>query len=194
VKPRIEERILSCYLSGSETTAFNISELARKTGAAYPHIHAAAKAMIDAGILIARKQGRSSVCRPNLKNGLTRNLLARAAIQKKEHHLTKPNLRNLDAEIERLVMLEPRILAVTLKGERLHFIVADMEARHSTLKRTSLINIDFSTPETLRENLATESFSLGGAIILHGYERLLLIIASEQERIERTGSAGGGSR
>lgn len=178
----IETRILSLYTAGCEAEAFNISELARGTGAAYPHVHAAVNGMIAQGILRGHAVGKSLCCTVNLKDALARNLLGQAAVRRKEGSLDRPNLRNMDGQILRLAVEEPRLLSVILSKERLLFVVTDRSAIRPLLARTDLINIVFSTPDELREQLLATLAPIEGTV-LHGYDRLLLMLIPIQERL-----------
>ncbi len=179
----IETRILSIYLAGSEAEAYTISELARRTGAAYPHVHAAARRMAADGLLEIRAVGRASYCSVNLADGLARNLLAQAALRRKPSALSSPNLRNLDAEVQRLAVEEPRLIAALLAKEGLRLIVTERDAVRPILRKTALLNVSFSTPDELRDELLGSMALLDGATPLLGYARLLLHLAPVHERL-----------
>ena len=153
MRPSIETRILSTYIAGAEAEAHSISELARQAKAAYPHAHAAVTALLNDRILVSMNVGRALFCTPNLENDLCRTLLNEANCRRKQHLLSAPNLKNLDAEVRRLVIGEPRIIAVISNGTGLRFVVTEKAAQRDILRQTDLLNISFSTPDELRQEL-----------------------------------------
>lgn len=186
----IEARILSLFCGGNEAEAYNISQLARGTGAAYPHAHAAVGRMLAEGLLRSSAVGRSTTCTPDLTNDLARNLLAQADLHRKRQALSTPNLMNLDGELRTLATEEPRLIAAFLDGsDGVRFIVTDKAAQQAILKRTTLINLSFSTPDELRAELLASMDLLKGSVALLGYERFLLILAPIQERLMLNHSA-----
>ena len=179
----IDLRILSLYIAGSEIEAYNISELARRSGGAYPHVHAAVKSLVARGVLKELRLGRSRYCTVDLSSDLTRNLLAQASLLRKRALLTSPNLRNMDAEVQRLALDDPSLLAAVYKEGALRFLVADRKAPARLLRRTSLINVSFSTPAELRTELLASFGTLTDAVVLHGYERILMTLLPVQEQL-----------
>ncbi len=179
----IQQRILSLYSAGSETEAYNISEIARKTGAAYPHVHAAVQRLITQQVLIEYKFGNSRYCRVNLNNDVARALLTQANLILKAQQMDTPNLRNLDEEIKQLAIEEPRLLAAIYQYGKLRFLVSDKDAIKSILQKTGLINITFNTPQEFREEILAGSASLTNAIILHGCDTLLLNLSPIQDQL-----------
>jgi len=179
----IEIRILSTYLAGSEAEAYSISELAHRAGAAYPHVHAAVRRMTHDGLLVVRTVGRGVYCTVNLADGLARNLLAQAALRRKAAFLAHPNLRNLDAEIRRLAVEEPRLIAALLVKDGIRFIISEKDAIRPILRQTDLPDITFSTPEELRAELLGSMALLADATPLHGYDQLLLHLQPVQKRL-----------
>ncbi len=172
----IETRILSLYVAGSEAEVFNVSEIAKGVGAAYPHTHAAVKRMIRDGILSAITVGKSILCSVNLENDLARNLLAQAQCRRKASLLSRPNLLNLDAEMRRIAAEEPQVIVAILNKEGIRFIVTERKAAMAVLRRTSMLGLSFSDPDEFRAELLTSMRTLDGSTILFGYDRLLLIL------------------
>lgn len=180
----IEVRILSSYIGGYETEAYNISELSRKTGAAYPHVYETVQQMLKDGLLRVRRVGRSSYCTINLADGLARNLLAQSVLRRNRRALRRPNLHNLEAEVESIALEEPNLISVILlRDGTLHFIVSEQKSKRAILKRTDLINISFSTPEEFQKEILSSMELLRGSHILYGYEHILLLLLPIQEQL-----------
>jgi hypothetical protein len=182
VRPSIEVRVLATYL-GDECEAWTISELARKTGAAYPHVHAAVTGLIGGGVLRARTVGKALYCSPDFSNGRCRALACEANVDRKERLLNAPNLRNMDAEVRRLVIAEPRIVAVIQNGAAVRFLVTEKAAQRDILRKTQLLNLSFSTVDEYRAELLASFSSLRDATVLEGYDRLLLLLSPMQEQL-----------
>lgn len=189
MRPSIETRLLSSYTGGAEHQFYSISQLARAAKAAYPHAHAAITGLVDKGVLEATIVGRSLLCTPNLASERCRLLLCEANLGRKERLLASPNLRNLDAEVRRLAVDDHRLVAAILKGERLRFVVTDHDCQRDLLRRTSLVNISFSTPDELRQELLRSPEPLTGATPLLGYDRLLLLLLPIQRQMGLNHSA-----
>lgn len=169
----IELRILSLYTGGCEAATYNISEIARATGAAYPHVYKAVSKMTRDGLLSVVKIGHAHYCRPNLANSLTRNLMERAALQQQTRE------QNLEREIQRLVINHPELLVVMKEEEKLTLLISTKRAAHRIRKDTILFNLVFLTPEEFTEHLRANhpgDNSLLKAPVLYGYERLLLLL------------------
>ncbi len=179
----IELRILSLYIVGSEIEAYNISELARRSGGAYPHVHAAVKGLVAQGVLKELRLGRSRYCTVDLSSDLARNLLAQASLLRKRATLSSPNLRNMDAEVQRLALDEPSLLSAIYKEGALRFVVAEKKTAIRLLRQTNLINVSFATPAEFRAELLRSFDLLDGATILYGYERLLLSLSPIHEQL-----------
>jgi hypothetical protein len=127
--------------------------------------------------------GRALFCTPNLENDLCRTLLNEANCRRKQHLLSAPNLKNLDAEVRRLVIGEPRIIAVISNGTGLRFVVTEKAAQRDILRQTDLLNISFSTPDELRQELLASMALFKDSVVLFGYDRLLLILQPIHERL-----------
>ncbi|MBR9693440.1 hypothetical protein GOV07_05980 [Candidatus Woesearchaeota archaeon] len=179
----IELRILSLYTAGSETEAYNISEIARGTGAAYPHVHAAVKQMLEAGLLHEYHIGKSLFCRVDLSNGLARNLLAQAGLRRKEEALDNQEFKNIDREVQRLAVDEPSIIAAIYKDGGVTFVVSHTKTSRRISRSTFIPNLTFTTPQKLKQELLTTTAPLKDAIILLGYERLLHLISPIHEQL-----------
>lgn len=182
VRATIEKRLLAIYSGGSEAEAFNISQLSRETGAAYPHTHTAVNGLIESGLLIATRIGKSQYCTLNLCNELTRSLLSQVNAEQKRKALKRLNLRNLNEEVKRLAIEDPRLLAVILHNKKVYFIIAEEQAKQSLLRQTALIDIDFLTVPQLQKQLLLNLQLLNG-LTLFGYERFLFAIAPIHERL-----------
>lgn len=183
MRPSIETRILSQFTSGAEAEAYTISDLARRTKAAYPHVHAAVTTLLTEGVLNAATAGHALFCTLNLENDLCRTLLNEANYHHKQHLLAAPNLKNLDAEVRRLVIAEPRILAVISGDNGLRFIITDKDTRRPILQQTTLLNISFTTPNELQQELLASMTLLKGSTVLFGYDRLLLLLQPIHEQL-----------
>ncbi len=183
VRQPIELRILSLYAGGSEAEAFNISEISRKTGAAYPHTYHAVKQLIQEGLLEEKRYGKARYCTANLSHPLTRNLLIRATLAGSTlPKQSREAFENLRREIERLTLEHPQLLAALFDGKRLFFLVSTKRAARRIGRDTFLFNITFYTPEEFRKALLNNP-ELLSMQVLFGHERLLLLLSKVQERI-----------
>ncbi len=184
----IELRILSLYTAGAEAEAYSISEIARATNAAYPHVHAAVTRMLDEGLLHEYRIGKSVFCRVDLTNQLTRNLLAQAGLRRKEEELNTPGpkisaLRNIDREVQRLAVDDSAIIAALYKDGAVTLVVTERKETRRILKQTFLPQLAFTTPRKLKEQLLSTTEPLAGSIVLLGYERLLLLLSPIHEQL-----------
>jgi len=184
----IELRILSLYTAGDEAEAYNISEIARATNAAYPHVHAAVVRMLDEGLLHEYRVGKSVFCRVDLTNQLTRNLLAQAGLRRKEEELNNAasrasELRNIDREVQRLAVDDSAIIAALYKDGAVTLVVTERKEMRHIRKQTFLPELSFTTPYRLREELLSTTALLKDAIVLLGYERLLFLISPIHEQL-----------
>lgn len=179
----IDSRILACYTRGNESEAFNISDLARATKAAYPHIHAAVRQLVDEEVLVKRRFGRSDYCTVNLDNPLTRALLAAALHQASPQFFSQPNIRNLQRELALLATSEPRLLAALHTKQGILLLVTERAAIKSVLKKTGLTHLTFATPTELRQDSRDRHGLFAGTTPLLGYERFLLELAPIHEEL-----------
>ncbi len=179
----IDSRILARYTRGNECEAFNISDLARLTKAAYPHVHAAVQQLVDEGVLVKRRFGRSDYCTVNLDSPLARALLDAALHRANEQFYRQPNIANLQRELSLLSTKEPRLLGALHTKDGILLLLTERAAVKSILKKTSLTHLSFSTPTELRLDARDRRGCFDGTTPLFGYERLLVELASIQEAL-----------
>lgn len=189
MRTSIETRILSLFTAGAEAESFSISEIARKTGAAYPHVHAAVTGLLSQQVLLSTNIGKALYCSPNFESDLCRHLLSEAMLWRKETLLGAPNLKNINAQIRQLATSDSRLIAVILNNDALRFVITDKAAANEILKQTTILNVSFSTPGELKSELLNSLALLDGATVLLGYDRLLLLLAPLQQQLRLNHSA-----
>lgn len=175
----IEERILALFASGNEYEAFNISDVAKRIDAAYPHTHATIKQLQKDGLLSLHTLGRAHFCRANLANPLTRNLVCREMLAKNNRLFKNQNVHNLLVELQKQFSNEPNLVAALLHNEKIILIVTDLSVRNRILRKTSMLHLKFHTLDSFKESLETDPTLLRSNVLL-GYERLLLSLATIQ--------------
>lgn len=172
----IEARIFSLYVGDGIVQAYNISTIAKRIGAAYPHVHAAVHEMVENGLLETRNIGNAVFCSPNLGNDFARNLLAHAALLEKHKIMNSPNEQNMTRAIRELAMKHPELLCALYTEEGICFVVPNKDCQSTILRDTNLYNIRFLLPNELRDELLDDIGLLKRGISLHGYDNLLLIL------------------
>ncbi|RME53526.1 hypothetical protein D6783_01835 [Candidatus Woesearchaeota archaeon] len=169
-KQRLEQELVGLFAQDL-VKAYSIHQISKNLNKAYPHINKTIHSLREQGVVRWAVVGRAHLCSINLQNPLSRNLLARNAIERLQ---TLPSKKKTEAallreELNKLHTPTP-ILTALLHKDRIIVILPRLEDAASTPSKILGKTLQFHTKTSWQQTLIKQYAEYKHPLLLAGYE------------------------